>query len=155
MLTLTRADPHPNLGTALAFESGDVQRAVAWTSGAGPWDDFLPRMPDELFHFTHLATAGAGRFFMPRSEQYLDPARGADDRLQITIFRIPRLLYPHLSISMMKMRSCAIILRKHAYIHLSLASRHRYVPLPGLTAHEELADAAQLERDFPGIFEIE
>lgn len=128
--------------------------ACVWTSGAGPWDGFLPRERGKDAHFSYLFEGGRHLFAGVgdlKLRNYVD--------LQDAKLAISQILHQHhpVKIGSKDPNTCAVIVRPNAYILLlpTANQKNLYVPMPDASAHELLQDPDQLEREFPGIFTFE
>lgn len=133
-----------------ARDNFGARSACVWVAGEGPWDRFLERMPGQETHYTVYFTNG--------TYQHLDVRRiyGAENaHLQTMRLGVSAIIQAHKPMPGTP-RNCAVILRPNAYLVLFPETEERslYVSMPGLTAHEQLADIASLEQDYPGQFRV-
>lgn len=128
--------------------------AVCYSNARGPWDETIKahQSPEVMFSF----------LFQDGVAYSNDAARrlGTNRKLSLTA-AVSAIRNEYFSTGDVRAdhryNPCAVILRQHAFIVLTpeTDNRNLYVQIPGkATGHELLDDPQQLDREFPGVFQI-
>lgn len=125
--------------------------AIGYANALGPWDDVIKKHQDEPFSF----------LFKDRVlyQSDVETRMGSSRKLVLTAAVVAIRNYYFFKTGGAgadpRYHPAAVILRRNAFIVLAPEGRHIYVQIPGhSTAHELMDDPAQLETEFPGMFEV-
>lgn len=126
--------------------------AASWESGEGPWNVFLPKLEGQ--HDSCLFNKGDGQVLHVTCDNtiVLGTRDIFDLRVTMNIALEHHFAGQHWRSGLV---AGALILRPTAYIVIHPDRPGLYVPMPDASAHELLADPAQLEREYPGVFTID
>lgn len=159
MISLTLQAHPPRLDKMLRTAPKKLGGLVAaiHATGRGPWDDFIPdRDYDVIFWF--LLEGGRYASSAAAEEKF-----GSTPIFELkgTIAAIHNDWFDTVGKEPQDVGPFAVILRRNAYLLISGKPvsgepdrSNFYIPMPDMSAHELLSDQAQLERDFPGLFQI-
>lgn len=144
MLRLTQQPLPPHLVPFLAPLPSHfgALKYVSRAGGPGPWSSLLGPFDDSILNYMFDDDAALAAM----------EALGTKARRKIS--NGINAIFKHYQA--IEGEDIAVILRQHAYLVISAWSSgaHQYVPMPGVSGHELLADQARLPLEFPGAIEL-